>query len=87
MAGFTQKQSAALALASVAFVALLGLGYMILSMPDQRSMGTKIDNAIEALPQGLDKAAEQLNDRTTGEKIEDAAQNLRNDVNKSLNRQ
>lgn len=39
-----------------------------LTMPDQRAFGEKVGDAIDALPQGLDDAAEQLENRTPGEK-------------------
>lgn len=46
--------------------------YGILTMPDQRSTGQKVGDAVDALPQGVDKAARQLEDRTPGEKLGDA---------------
>jgi hypothetical protein len=48
------------------------IGYVVLTMPDQRTTGQKFGDAIDALPQGVDKAAEQLEDRTPGEKVGDA---------------
>ncbi len=44
----------------------------VLTMPDQRSAGQKIGDAVDALPDGVDKAARELEDRTPGEKIGDA---------------
>lgn len=46
--------------------------YGVLTMPDQRSTGQKVGDAVDALPQGVDKAARQLEDRTPGEKLGDA---------------
>lgn len=48
------------------------LAYGVLTMPDRRTGGEKIGDAIDALPQGVDKAARQLEDRTPGEKLGDA---------------
>ena len=52
---------------------LLGLGYVAFVMPDQRSASDKIGDAIHELPNGVDKAAGELQeDRTPGQKIGDA---------------
>ncbi len=48
------------------------VAYAVLTMPDQRSSGQRIGDAIDALPQGIDKAAKQLEKRTPGEKLGDA---------------
>lgn len=53
-------------------VALAVIAWSVLTVPDQRSAGQKIGDAVDALPQGVDKAARQLEDRTPGEKIGDA---------------
>lgn len=57
---------------------LLIVGWGILTMPDQRTAGQKIGDAVDALPQGVDKAARQLEDRTPGEKIGDAVKDATN---------
>lgn len=53
----------------VAVLAFLAYGY--LTMPDRRSTTEKVGDAIHDLPQGADKAARQLEDRTPGEKLGD----------------
>lgn len=58
----------------LAIILILVLGVIawgVLTMPDQRSTGDKIGDAVDALPQGIDKAAQQLEDRTPGEKLGD----------------
>lgn len=52
--------------------------YGLLTMPDRRTAGEKIGDAIDALPQGVDKAARQLEDRTPGEKVGDAIKDATN---------
>lgn len=72
----------------IAIVAVLLLvGYSVLNAPDQRSGGEKISDAIDELPNGVDKAARQLEDRTPAEKLEDAAQDVGEDVKKATNQQ
>lgn len=72
----------------IAIVAVLLLvGYSVLNAPDQRSGGQKISDAIDELPNGVDKAARQLEDRTPAEKLEDAAQDVGDDVKKATNQQ
>lgn len=53
-------------------ILLMGAGYAFLTMPDQRSTGQRVGDAIDALPQGPGKAAEQVEKRTPGEKLGDA---------------
>ena len=65
----TQTYKTPLILIAVIILALLTYG--ALTMPDQRSMTDKIGDAFHAAPQGLDKAARQLEDRTPGQKLGD----------------
>ena len=58
----------------------------ILTMPDQRSAGQKIGDAVDALPQGVDKAARQLEDRTPGEKLGDAIKDAGDDIKKNTDK-
>lgn len=59
-------------LAITGVVILLFLAYAVLTMPDHRNATEKVGDAIHDLPQGVDKAARQLEDRTPGQKIGDA---------------
>lgn len=60
-------------LLSILVVILIAVaGYAFLTMPDQRSTGQRVGDAIDAAPQGPGKAVEQLEKRTPGEKLGDA---------------
>ncbi len=52
-------------------VALAFLAYSVLTMPDRRTPTEKVGDAVHDLPQGLDKASRQLEDRTPGQKLGD----------------
>ena len=60
-------------LLALTMIIILGvLVWGLLSMPDQRSTGQRIGDAIDTLPQGADKAARQLERRSPGERLGDA---------------
>lgn len=72
----------------IALVIAVGVvGYSILNAPDKRDAGTKISDAIDELPNGVDKAARQLESRTPADKLEDAASDAKEDLKKSTNQQ
>jgi len=72
----------------VILVILAGaIAYFILNAPDRRDVSDKIGDAIHELPEGTDKAARQLKDRTPGEKLEDSTKDVGNDIKKSTNQQ
>lgn len=79
-----QPQIKFLMIAAIA-VAVAIAGYYVLTAPDRRSPGEKIDDAIHELPQGVDKAARQLENRTPGEKLDDAAKDASEDLEKAAN--
>lgn len=60
------------------------IGYAVLIQPDQRSVGQKIGDAVDELPNGVGKAARQLEDRTPGEKIGDAVQDAGDKVGEKI---
>jgi len=73
-------------LLTIVIILVVGLaGYSVLTRPDTRSTGEKVGDAIDALPDGLDKAGRQLESRTPGEKLEDAARDAKQDVKKAVN--
>ncbi len=75
-------------LVTAALVIVLALvAYTILNAPDQRSTGQKIGDAIDELPNGVDKASRQLENRTPAEKLKDTAKDVGNDIKKSTNQQ
>lgn len=65
----------------IAIVVVVGIiAWGVLTMPDQRSTGQKVGDAIDTLPQGVDKAARQLENRTPGEKLGDAVKDVGDDI-------
>lgn len=71
----------------VVIVIILGVvAWAVMTMPDNRSSGEKIGDAIDALPNGIDKAAEQLEDRTPGEKLGDAVKEVGDDIKDSTDK-
>jgi len=69
------------------FTVIILVGYYVFTAPDRRNAGEKISDAISALPNGVDKAARQLENRTPAEKLKDAAKDVGNDIKKSTNQQ
>jgi len=75
-------------IAIVLFVIVIAIsGYYILNAPDNRNAAEKVGDAIHELPQGADKAGRQLESRTPGEKLEDGAKDVGDDIKKSTNQQ
>ncbi len=54
------------------------VGYLVLTMPDNRSTGDKIGDAVNELEDGggLGDAADELKDRTPGERLGDAVEDV-----------
>ncbi len=47
------------------------VAFMVLNKPDDRNPVQKVGDAIHQLPNGTDKAARELKDRTPADKIKD----------------
>jgi hypothetical protein len=60
----------------VGVIVVAVLAYSALTMRDQRSGSERLGDAIHDLPQGVDKAERQLEDRTPGEKIGDSVKDV-----------
>jgi len=75
----------ALWFALLAIVAAI-VAWQVLTMPDQRTTGEKIGDAVDALPDGVDKAARQLEDRTPGEKLGDAVEDAGEEIQENTDR-
>ncbi len=52
-------------------VIIVAVGFMYLNKPDQRTGFEKVGDAVSELPNGVDNAARELEDRTPGERIKD----------------
>lgn len=66
-----------LILIGVAVIALLAVGAVFL-MQDNRSGSERMGDAVEALPQGVDKAADELADQPPAENIKRNAEKATN---------
>lgn len=66
-----------LILIGVAVIALLAVGAVFL-MQDNRSGSERMGDAVEALPQGVDKAADELGDQPPAENIKRNAEKATN---------
>jgi len=70
----------------IAILVILVIGLIawgVLTMPDQRTTGQKIGDAVDALPQGADKAARQLEDHTPGQRLGDAVKDTGDDIKRN----
>lgn len=63
-------------------VVIIAVAYAVLTMPDQRSTTDKIGDAVHELPNGVDKAGRQLEDRTPGQKLGDEIKDTGDQVKK-----
>ncbi len=62
----------ALIIIVVALVAVLA--YSVLTMPDNRTGAERVGDAISELPNGVDEAAGELEDKTPADRIGDAVE-------------
>jgi len=66
-------------LITVIIVVILGvIAWGVLTMPDQRTSGERLGDAVDALPKGVDNAARELEPRTPGERVGDAIKDATN---------
>ncbi len=63
------------------------LVYSVLYAPDKRSAGDKMGDAMTELPNGINKAARQFENRTPADKINDAAKDAGAAFKKATNQQ
>ncbi len=76
------RQTRFLMIAAVAAAVAIG-GYFVLNAPDQRTTGEKIGDAVDQLPNGVDKAVRELEDRTPAEKLGDAIEDAGDEAKES----
>ena len=87
MANVTSNQMYVLAIGAGIGLAVLLVGYTIMTQPDQRSPMQHVGDAARALPDGIAKAARELQPRTPAEKMKDAAEDVKDDAQHALERQ
>ena len=79
----TQKTlTTLLVLLIVAVIAIFG--YRALVMPDQRTTGERMGDAVDAIGDGVDKAARELEDRSPAEKLGDAVDDAAKDIKENV---
>lgn len=59
-------------IAVLALIVVAGIVYGFLNLRDERTGAERLGDAISAIPDGVDKAAQQLEDRTPAQKAGDA---------------
>jgi hypothetical protein len=65
----------------IGFLIIISIGiYFIVTAPDRRSGTQKVSDAIEQLPNGIDKSARELQDKTIADRISDKATDVKNEV-------
>jgi hypothetical protein len=80
---FIMNSSNAKTLLVVLIVLVVGvLAWNAMRMPDQRTSGERIGDAVDTLPQGVDEAAEELGDRTPAERMGDAVDDMGENVSR-----
>jgi hypothetical protein len=55
-------------------VVVAAIAIVLFTLPDRRTTGERVGDAVDALPHGVNAAAGQLRDRTPAEKAGDAIQ-------------
>lgn len=60
-----------LMIASIVGLLVIVAAAIFMNLPDNRTAGERIGDAVDTLPQGVDAAAEQLEDRTPAERLGD----------------
>jgi len=81
MAGSNNRNNGLITL--IIFIVIAVALYGILTMPDNRTGTERLGDAIHELPQGVDKAARQLEDRTPGEKVGDAVKDIGDNIKRN----
>lgn len=63
------------------------LVYGVMNMPDRRTGAERVGDAISELPNGVDRAADQLGDRTPADRAEEAVKDTGEAISNSVDRQ
>jgi peptidoglycan hydrolase CwlO-like protein len=76
MSTVSKRNGATTTLGLLALVAVIGIIIFIFATaPDNRTTGDKIGDAVDELP-NVGKAADQLQDKTPAEKLDDAVEDI-----------
>ena len=68
-------------IAALLVIALLGaIAWNMYGMPDKRSTGERLGDAISALPSGVDAASRELKDKGPADKLGDAVKKVGEDI-------
>ncbi len=86
MANVTNNQIYVLVISAGIALAALLVGYTIMTQPDQRSPLQHLGDAVSTIPEGVTKAARELQERTPAEKLRDAAEDAKDDAQHALER-
>jgi len=70
---------------AIALLTVFTISYYILKTPDNRNFVQKTGDAVSEMSKGSTKAARQFEDRTPGDKIQDAVQDKRQEIKDSIN--
>ena len=81
------KQPKGNLLTTVVLITIFLVGYYIWNAPDKRNFSNKVEDAIHELPNGGEKAARQMKDRTPGKKLQDTAEDAVDNLKESTNQQ
>lgn len=84
----TTQNSSSKTLVVIAILVLIAAGaYFVLNMPDQRTTGERVGDAVDTLgEQGPGEAVEELGDRTPGERLGDAVEDAGDEVEENTDR-
>jgi hypothetical protein len=77
------KSSSGMTIGVIALVAVVALAVFV-SLPDRRTTGERLGDAVETLPQGVDKAADELGDKPPAERAADKVEKEVNEAKADL---
>ena len=83
----SQKSSGKYLISALIIIAIGAVAFAMLNAPDNRNTAERVGDAVKELPNGVDKAADQLKDRTPTEKLGDAVDDIGAKVRKVTNRE
>jgi hypothetical protein len=70
--------------ALIAVVVIGLLAWVVLSAPDNRTTGERVGDAIDELPNGLDEAGQELQDKSAADRVGDAVEDAGDELERDL---